>query len=177
MISLFCFLMPSWISQLYTFANFILVTFLISNFIEWDIKASIIRILCISLFISKKFPKAFVQQEGKEELKLSIKNSSRLESRWQLIQITRYPWNRRYTYRNRKESVAFESLLSKWKSIWALTKALDTHVTIHKENCSLSASFNPTSFSIQRVFRSLVEDPISVSGARFCSLFLQVIVP
>lgn len=177
MISLFCFLMPSWISQLYTFANFILVTFLISNFIEWDIKASIIRILCISLFISKKFPKAFVQQEGKEELKLSIKNSSRLESRWQLIQITRYPWNRRYTYRNRKESVTFESLLSKWKSIWALTKALDTHVTIHKENCSLSASFNPTSFSIQRVFRSLVEDPISVSGVRFCSLFLQVIVP
>lgn len=135
--------------------------------------------LCIprSLFVSKKFPKAFVQQEGKEELKLSIKNSSRLESRWQLIQITRYPWNRRYTYRNRKESVTFESLLSKWKSIWALTKALDTHVTIHKENCSLSASFNPTSFSIQRVFRSLIEDPISVSGARFCSLFLQVIVP
>lgn len=136
--------------------------------------------LCIplSLLVPKKFSKAFIQQKGKEELKLSIKNSSRLESRWQLIQITRYPWNRRYTYRNRKESVTFESvLLSKWKSIWALTKALDTHVTIHKENCSLSASFNPTSFSIQRVFRSLVEDPISVSGARFCSLFLQVIVP
>ena len=50
------------------------------------------------------------------------------------------------------------------------------HVAVRTQRRrSLSRSFNPSSFSTQRVFRSRGEDAISASGARFCSCSLKLL--